>query len=106
MKVTDLAMAVSCDAKHKLVGIRPGEKLHEEMITASDSGNTVDLGDRYAILPTSGGLTKEQYCKMTGAIPVPEGFSYNSGENEYFLTPQQLKKEIKAHVSHRNVKYL
>ena len=105
-RITDVAEAISPGCDFNITGIRPGEKLHEEMITASDSGNTVDLGDRYAILSTSGDLSMDEYCALTGAIPVPNGFSYNSGENEDFLTPEKLRSEIITHVSHPEVKFL
>ena len=64
-RVTDLAQAIGPDCKHPVVGIRPGEKIHEEMITVSDSVNTVDLGRYYAILPVSGKYDVNRYCKET-----------------------------------------
>ena len=97
-RITDLAQAVGPDCEHRVIGIRPGEKLHEEMITASDSFNTVDLGRYYAILPQSARYSREQYCDRNGCAPVPEGYAYNSGTNPDFLTVDQLRDLIRQHV--------
>lgn len=97
-RIVDLAQAIGPDCEHRLVGIRPGEKIHEEMITVSDSLNTVDLGRYYAILPQSGGFTKEQYCERVNAVPVADGFAYSSGSNTDFLTVEQLRALIRLHV--------
>ena len=96
-RITDLAKAIGPECEHPVTGIRPGEKIHEEMITASDSFNTVDLGEYYAILPSAGGHSLESYCKVCGGKPVPQGFSYNSGTNPDFLTVEELKSLIAAH---------
>jgi FlaA1/EpsC-like NDP-sugar epimerase len=77
-----------------VIGIRPGEKIHEEMITTSDSFNTVDLGRYFAILPSAGEYTVESYCKVHGGKSVPQGFAYNSGTNPDFLSVEQLQKLI------------
>lgn len=103
-KITDVAEAISPGCEMKITGIRPGEKLHEEMITASDSGNTVDFGDSYAILSTSGSITINEYCDMTKAKKVPKGFAYSSGKNESFLSVDEIRKEIKDHVNHPEAK--
>jgi UDP-N-acetylglucosamine 4,6-dehydratase (inverting) len=98
-RITDMARAIapSCDVKY--VGVRPGEKIHEEMITASDSPNTVDLGRCYAILPGApGGYTLDDYCQRTGAKRVPAGFCYQSGTNPDFLTVEQIRELIRLHV--------
>jgi FlaA1/EpsC-like NDP-sugar epimerase len=97
-RITDLAQAVAPHCEHTIVGIRPGEKLHEEMITASDSPYTVDMGQYFAILPVSAGNTSVKYCERTGAKRVPAGFAYNSGTNSDFLTVDQLKTLIEEHV--------
>jgi FlaA1/EpsC-like NDP-sugar epimerase len=81
-----------------VVGIRPGEKLHEEMITPSDSFNTVDLGPYYAILPSGGTYTPDDYCARTGASKVEPGFSYDSGNNSDFLSVSQLRDMITEQV--------
>lgn len=99
-RITDVAMAVGPECEHPVIGVRPGEKIHEEMITSSDSFNTVDLGKYYAILPVGASFTSAEYCAKTGAKPVAEGFSYNSGSNEDFLTVEQLRGLIREHVAH------
>ena len=96
--ITDLAKAISPSSELVNIGIRPGEKIHEEMITESDSLNTVDLGVYYAILPSAGKYSVKKYCQMVDAKPVGEGFSYNSGTNKEFLSVEQLSTLIKENV--------
>lgn len=98
-RITDVASAIAPECEQRIVGIRPGEKIHEEMITASDSFNTVDLGKYYAILPTTGTVSVDDYCGKSGAKRVPVGFSYNSGDNPDFLSVEQLRKLIVGHVA-------
>ena len=97
-RITDVASAVAPECRQEIVGIRPGEKVHEEMITASDSYNTVDLGHYFAILPSGGTYSLEQYCESTGAERVAPGFAYDSGTNTDFLSVDQLAALIKEHV--------
>lgn len=97
-RITDVATAVAPECRQEIVGIRPGEKIHEEMITASDSYNTVDLGAYYGILPSAPLYTLEEYCAKTGAKRVPAGFAYDSGTNPDFLTVEQLRSLIAEHV--------
>lgn len=97
-KITDVATAIAPQAEQRVVGIRPGEKIHEEMITSSDSYNTWDLGYYYAILPSEVGDRLENYYCQTGAVKVPQGFSYNSGSNETFLTVEELRELIRQHI--------
>jgi UDP-N-acetylglucosamine 4,6-dehydratase (inverting) len=97
-RITDVAKAIAPDCRQEIVGIRPGEKIHEEMITDSDSLNTVDLGKYYAILPVAGQYSIDEYCKKTGAISVPKGFAYQSGTNPDFLSVAQLRDLIETHV--------
>lgn len=97
-RVVDVASAVGPDCRQEIVGIRPGEKLHEEMITASDSPNTVEVGTYYAILPSGGAYSVEEYCDRFGAKRVPAGFSYNSGTNSDFLDVEQIRSLIAEHV--------
>jgi UDP-N-acetylglucosamine 4,6-dehydratase (inverting) len=96
-RITDVAKAVAPSCQTEIVGIRPGEKLHEEMITSSDSPNTIDLGRYYAILPLKNGVAKK-YAHSHGATDVPEGFSYNSGSNTDFLSVDTLRDLIKKHI--------
>lgn len=98
-RITDVATAVAPECRQEIVGIRPGEKIHEEMITSSDSFNTVDLGSYYAILPTTSIYSAEEYCAKTGAVRVPAGFAYDSGTNTDFLTVEQLRSLIDEHVA-------
>ncbi|MGH8239651.1 MAG: UDP-N-acetylglucosamine 4,6-dehydratase (inverting) [Steroidobacteraceae bacterium] len=97
-RIVDVATAIAPGCEQKVIGIRPGEKIHEEMITASDSFNTVDLGEYYAILPSSGAYCLDDYCRETGATRVPPGFAYNSGANSNFLDVEQLRALIAKHV--------
>lgn len=97
-RVADVAMAIGPECQHPIVGIRPGEKIHEEMITESDSFNTVDLGRYYAILPSAGKYSVEGYCQAFGGQPVQPGFAYNSGSNPDFLTVEQLRELIYSQV--------
>ena len=97
-RIGDVAEAIGPECEHRIVGIRPGEKIHEEMISASDSINTIDLGKHYAILPTSSQYTREHACTHHGATPVEPGFRYDSGSNPDFLTVEQIRELIRAHV--------
>ena len=93
-RILDVADEIAPDCVKELVGIRPGEKIHEEMITSSDSFNTVDLGRYYAILPSAGKVTAQLYVEKYGAKPVEPGFAYNSGDNEEFMTVEELRTSI------------
>ena len=93
--IMDLASAVSQDSKKEIIGIRPGEKLHEEMISVSDAQNTVDLGSYYAILPGFESIKKEYSKKYKDLKFVDDNFSYNSGTNPEFLSIDELKKLLK-----------
>ncbi|GJM33449.1 MAG: UDP-N-acetylglucosamine 4,6-dehydratase (inverting) [Saprospiraceae bacterium] len=98
-KILDLANAIGPECKKPEVGIRPGEKIHEEMITTSDSYNTYDLGKYYAILPTATHRWKlDEFINYFDAKKVPEGFRYNSGENTQWETIESLRNLIKFHV--------
>lgn len=98
-RITELARAIGPDCEYPVTGIRPGEKIHEEMITSSDSFNTVDLGRYFAILPTAGHHSVASYCSTHGGKPVPEGYAYNSGSNPDFLTVDQLRALVGSSVS-------
>ena len=97
-KITDVAKAIAPDCKHEIVGIRPGEKIHEEMITSSDSFSTYDLGKYYAILPQVSAFNLEEYIKHFNAKPVAKGFQYNSGENTEWISVTDIRKLITEHV--------
>jgi UDP-N-acetylglucosamine 4,6-dehydratase len=98
-RVTDVATAIDAKCEQKIIGVRPGEKIHEEMITSSDSLNTVDMGRYFAILPSGAPDAHAHYCRERGAKPVEPGFNYNSGSNADFLTVEQLRELIKQHVT-------
>lgn len=97
-KITEVAEAIGPDCEHKVVGIRPGEKVHEEMITPSDSFYTYDLGKYYTILPSQPKWKIQDFKKEFGAEKVKEGFAYNSGTNEEWETVESLRKLITEHV--------
>lgn len=97
-RITDVAEAIDPECEVRVVGIRPGEKIHEEMITASDSLNTIDLGHYYAILPSAADHFPEDYLEKRGAKRVEPGFAYNSGTNPHFLTVDDLRGLIRQHV--------
>jgi UDP-N-acetylglucosamine 4,6-dehydratase (inverting) len=97
-KITDIAKAIGPNCEHKVIGIRPGEKVHEEMITASDSFTTYDLGKYYAILPQVTNWNLNDYKTQFNAMPVPVGFQYNSGENTEWVGVEEMRKLIKDHV--------
>lgn len=96
--ITDVATAICPDCEQKVVGIRPGEKIHEEMITPSDSFNTYDLGKYYVILPTTHNWNLQEFVSRFDAKPVPVGFSYNSGDNTEWETVETLRELIRIHV--------
>ncbi len=93
-KITDVAEAIGPECEQKIIGIRPGEKIHEEMITSSDSFTTYDLGKYYVILPQNPLWNLSSFIKKFEAQKVAEGFHYDSGKNQYFLTIAELKKLI------------
>ena len=93
MKVTDLATALAPALPHRLVGIRPGEKLHEVMITEDDARNTIELGDRYIIQPSFGFWSPSHHID-NGAKPVAENFRYASDSNSQWLDAATLRRLI------------
>jgi len=100
-RILDLAEAIAPECEYKIVGIRPGEKVHEEMITQSDSYYTYDLGNFYTILPASHSWSLEDFMKQHKAVKVPKGFTYNSAENTEWDTVESLQTKIKQHVDSR-----
>ena len=95
-KIETVAKAIAPNAILEDVGIRPGEKLHEEMITESDSYNTIEFDKYYAILPS--GVDKEKYINHYKAWEVPHGFTYNSGTNSEWETEDTLREKITKYV--------
>jgi UDP-N-acetylglucosamine 4,6-dehydratase/5-epimerase len=98
-RIMDVAKAIGPECEHRIIGIRPGEKIHEEMITSSDSYNTYDLGKYYVILPTVTNWNVEEYKKAFNAQKVENGFSYTSGDNSEWETVESLRVLIRKHVS-------
>jgi len=97
-KITEVAKAIAPDIEHRIIGIRPGEKIHEEMITPSDSFYTYDMGKYYAIIPNVPNWDEENFVKTFNAKKVKTGFSYNSGENTDWVGVEELRTFIKQHV--------
>jgi UDP-N-acetylglucosamine 4,6-dehydratase/5-epimerase len=102
-RITDVATAIAPECHQEIVGIRAGEKIHEEMITSSDSFNTVDIGRYYAILPVAGQFSAQEYCEAMNAQAVAPGFAYNSGTNPEFLSVEQLRELITEYVARPEV---
>ena len=96
MKIIDLAKAMAPDLPHKVVGIRPGEKLHEVMVTEDDARNTLDAGDRYVIQPAFPFWSREHHAGH-GAKPVRDGFRYASESNEQWIDPETLRGLLAQH---------
>ncbi|WP_269715510.1 UDP-N-acetylglucosamine 4,6-dehydratase (inverting) [Caulobacter sp. NIBR2454] len=90
MKMTDLAAAMAPGATIKVVGIRPGEKLHEVMISADDARQTIELSDRYIIEPTFNEFARKAFREAESATPVAEDFAYASDINDDWLSPEGL----------------
>ena len=97
-KITDIAEAVGPECEHKVIGIRPGEKIHEEMITPSDSFFSYDLGKYYVIIPQTPMWDVEEFKANFNATLVPEGFAYDSGTNTEWETVESLRELIIEHV--------
>jgi UDP-N-acetylglucosamine 4,6-dehydratase len=97
-RITDVAEAIGPNCEKPVVGIRPGEKIHEEMITESDSFYTWDLGSYYCILPSRTNWNLNEWADKNGASKVEQGFKYNSGENTQWDTIETLRDKIKLHV--------
>lgn len=97
-RITELATAIGPNCEQKLVGVRPGEKLHEEMITETDSLNTVETARYYVITPSTPTWEVDDYLKAFDGRRVAEGFKYNSGTNDEWLNVDQIREQIREHV--------
>ncbi len=97
-KITEVAKAIGPNCKHEIVGIRPGEKIHEEMITSSDAFTTYDLGKYYVILPQVPVWSLDDFIKKFNAVRVPEGFNYSSGQNTSWVDAEALRRLIVEHI--------
>ncbi len=98
-RITDLAKAVCSDCKLNIIGVRPGEKIHEVMISEYDSLKTVDLGRYYAILDPNIEESFNYYLKKYKKNFIKDKFSYSSEKNKYFLSVNQLRNLIKKNHS-------
>ena len=101
-RILDVAKAVAPDCKREIVGIRPGEKLHEDMITDSDATNTIEFEDYYVIAPSIPIWSNKEFINKSNSSkgkPCEEGFNYNSRTNQDFLSVNELKKLIKENIT-------
>jgi len=97
-RITDLAEAIAPDCKLEITGIRPGEKLHEEMITETDALNTIEFKDYFVILPSAPLWDSREFMSAFGGKPCPNGFRYSSGSNSEWLTVEQIRGLIRTHI--------
>jgi len=97
-RILELAEAIAPNCETKIIGMRPGEKIHEEMITEADSLTTYDLGRYYAILPPHNSWKLDEFVAEFAAKRVPQGFKYNSDTNEKWLSVGELRSLIKKYV--------
>jgi len=98
-RILDVAEAIGPSCEMPTVGIRPGEKIHEEMITSADSFSTFDLGNYYAIFPNDGRVEKLYKDAQIAIKNVPIGFTYSSGSNPDFLSVEELRILIKKYIN-------
>jgi UDP-N-acetylglucosamine 4,6-dehydratase len=100
-KILDVAKAIAPDCKYEIVGIRPGEKLHEEMITETDALNSVEFEKYFVILPSTQLWDIDKFRKESNSSlgeMCEYGFSYNSGTNKHFLNVTDLQELIENHI--------
>jgi UDP-N-acetylglucosamine 4,6-dehydratase (inverting) len=98
-RILDVAKAIAPDARIEIVGIRPGEKLHEEMITTTDALGTIEFEKYFVILPATRLWDPEEFRSTSNGTPgraCPAGFSYNSGTNTRFISVDELRQLIAA----------
>ncbi|MRR52617.1 MAG: UDP-N-acetylglucosamine 4,6-dehydratase (inverting), partial [Rhodocyclaceae bacterium] len=98
-RIMDVAKAVDSDCRVEIVGIRPGEKLHEEMITTTDAINTIEFRDYFVILPSMPLWDTEQFMQNFDGRHCADGFAYNSGTNTDWLSVEQLRELIYTHLN-------
>ena len=102
-RILDVAEAIAPDAKHEIIGIRPGEKLHEEMITETDAMNTVEFDDYFVIAPNSVNMSwdREMFINESSGLKgkyCEDGFSFNSQTNEKFLSVDELRELLENQI--------
>jgi UDP-N-acetylglucosamine 4,6-dehydratase len=96
LRITDLARAIAPECRTEVVGVRPGEKLHEIMISEDDARQTIEHDDYYAILPAIHPWDTQKYITENGGRPCPDGFCYSSDKNTQWLSTEELRKMIGA----------
>jgi UDP-N-acetylglucosamine 4,6-dehydratase len=94
-KILDVAKAIASDAEIEVIGIRPGEKLNELMISEDDARMTLEFDDYFLIQPDFGWWASEEHMKKAGGVPCKDGFSYRSDTNDKWLTVEELKQTVK-----------
>jgi len=94
MNIMDLAHAIAPDCKTEIVGIRPGEKMHEVMVPEDDARHTIEYEDSYVILPSFHDWDSDAYTKQNGGKLCPDGFRYSSDTNSQWVTVEQLHKMV------------
>ncbi len=92
MKIVDMARALCPDCDQRVVGCRPGEKLHEVMVPADEAAHTVDRGDHYVILPAFHDWETREFLDSHGGTPVPDGFVYSSDRNEEWMSAEEIRR--------------
>lgn len=97
-RILDIAEAIAPDCRIEIIGIRPGEKLHEEMITKTDANNSLEFEQYFVILPSMYLWDTKEYCAKFKGKRCEEGFYYNSGENTDWLTVDDIRELIKTHL--------
>jgi UDP-N-acetylglucosamine 4,6-dehydratase len=98
-RIVDIARAIAPECRHEIVGIRPGEKVHEEMITETDALNAVEFDDYYVILPATPLWDVGRFMEAFGGKPCQKGFRYSSGTNTQWLSLEEIRALIKEHVN-------
>ncbi|MCA1561328.1 MAG: UDP-N-acetylglucosamine 4,6-dehydratase (inverting) [Acidobacteria bacterium] len=93
-RISDVATAIGPNCNRRLIGIRPGEKLHEEMITEMDGYTSLQMANHFVLTPSTDLWDREQYKQTFQATPCPEGFSYNSARNDRWLTIPEIREAI------------
>jgi len=98
MVITDIAKAVDENAKHKIIGIRPGEKIHEQMIGIEDAPHTYEYNDHFKILPAIYNWSSDPE-RNKGGVKVDDNFTYSSDQNNEWMTVKDLKQWIKDNIN-------
>tara|TARA_B110000046_G_C12968667_1_gene387931 strand:- start:1166 stop:1525 length:360 start_codon:yes stop_codon:yes gene_type:complete len=97
-KILDVAQAIGPECEHKVIGIRAGEKIHEEMITSSDAFFTYDIGKYYTIVPQKKNWDVDKFVLLFNATKVQSGFSYNSESNDQWISVEEIRVLIKQNI--------